>query len=157
EYRAPPGLENRSRLPSQRKNGAFRAAACRRSHMSPRTTRGTVVLIVILILLGAGTFYVARGPLAPVAARAVEPRGELSEAERWVIGLFERVSPSVVQIVARAAANPFEEDEGGQGGQSGQGRAASGTGFVWDAAGHVVTNDHVVQGAAGTVSIRLAS
>jgi 2-alkenal reductase len=36
------------------------------------------------------------------------------------------------------------------------GAAQSGTGFIWDAAGHVVTNDHVVEGA-GSLAVRLAS
>ena len=34
--------------------------------------------------------------------------------------------------------------------------AGTGSGFVWDAAGHVVTNNHVVDGASA-VNIRLAS
>src|SRR5437588_696094 len=52
--------------------------------------------------------------------------------------VFERVSPSVVQVVGRAPeASPME----------GEGVAAqTGTGFVWDPAGHIVTNNHVVQG-----------
>ncbi|MGQ0686066.1 S1C family serine protease [Bradyrhizobium sp.] len=82
--------------------------------------------------------------------RAVEQRGPLSEAERANIEMFERVSPSVVQVAAQSAANPLSEETEGGGG------AASGTGFVWDDAGHVVTNNHVVQNAR-EVAIRLAS
>jgi 2-alkenal reductase len=82
--------------------------------------------------------------------RAVERRGPLSEAERANIEMFERVSPSVVQVAAQSAANPLSEETEDGGG------AASGTGFVWDDAGHVVTNNHVVQNAR-EVAIRLAS
>jgi S1-C subfamily serine protease len=62
-------------------------------------------------------------------ARAVEQRGPLSDAERANIEIFEKVSPSVVQVVAaQSTANPLsEETEGG---------VASGTGFVWDNSGH---------------------
>jgi 2-alkenal reductase len=35
-------------------------------------------------------------------------------------------------------------------------RLQAGTGFVWDSAGHVVTNDHVVQGT-GPIAVRLAT
>jgi len=38
----------------------------------------------------------------PRLPRAVEPRGSLSDLERSTIELFERVSPSVVQVVAHA-------------------------------------------------------
>ena len=38
----------------------------------------------------------------------------------------------------------------------GGGPSSSGTGFIWDHQGHVVTNDHVVQGAK-TVALRFAS
>ena len=82
------------------------------------------------------------------AARAVEQRGPLSDAERANVEIFERVSPSVVQVAAQSAASPLsEETEGG---------AAAGTGFVWDDVGHVVTNNHVVQ-SASQVAVRLAS
>ena len=79
--------------------------------------------------------------------RTVAPRGDLSELERASIELFERVSPSVVQVVGRAgtiAPSP------------GEGEGQSGTGFVWDAAGHIVTNDHVVEGA-GALAVRFES
>jgi S1-C subfamily serine protease len=55
-----------------------------------------------------------------------------------------------VQVVGRAAGGGdfTAPDEGGAG--------QSGTGFIWDGAGHIVTNDHVVRGA-GEVGVRFAS
>jgi hypothetical protein len=101
--------------------------------------RCRVAAVAILIaLFGARSWPVQLLPAA-AAPRVVEPRGGLSEAERATIAMFEAIAPSVVQVVVRSASiNPFAEEEG---------RVSSGTGFIWDEAGHVVTNDHVVQSA----------
>jgi S1-C subfamily serine protease len=111
----------------------------------------TVIAAVLVALTLSNMRY---SPWTNTSARAVDQRGPLSDAERANIELFERVSPSVVQVAVRsAAANPLEEDEEGGGGGAG---AASGTGFIWDDAGHVVTNNHVVQNGS-EVSVRFAS
>jgi S1-C subfamily serine protease len=72
-----------------------------------------------------------------VALAPAEPREELREHERETIDLFRRNSPSVVHItsaarVRRAFRNPVDLPVG------------TGTGFVWDDRGHIVTNFHVV-------------
>ena len=106
---------------------------------------------IAAVLLALTLSNIRYSPWTNTVARSVDQRGPLSEAERANIELFERVSPSVVQVAARsAAANPLDEDEGGGAG------AASGTGFVWDNDGHVVTNNHVVQNGS-EVAIRFAS
>jgi len=74
---------------------------------------------------------------ATSAPRAVAPRGDLTEAERATIAVFERASPSVVQISGLAKAEEVPA--------AGEEEVQSGSGFVWDAAGNIVTNDHVVQ------------
>ena len=113
--------------------------------------------------------------------RAVTARGDLSAAEKTTVDLFARASPSVVHVFAQAAARgralmepeddlgqgygqgygePGEGPAGGQGQRQGGSGSQTGTGFVWDAAGHVVTNNHVVEGATkggGTISVRLSS
>lgn len=68
-------------------------------------------------------------------------RGELSDIEQHTTELFRNASPSVVHITTlNVAADPFQlrvlEVPRG-----------TGSGFVWDAQGHLVTNLHVVQGA----------
>ncbi|MFG5121333.1 S1C family serine protease [Methylorubrum sp. POS3] len=104
--------------------------------------------------------------------RAVTARGDLSAAERTTVDLFARASPSVVHVFAQAAArgqalmdpdDEFgqfgQEEDGGRQQQGGSG-TQTGTGFVWDAAGHVVTNNHVVEAATkggGSISARLSS
>jgi len=63
----------------------------------------------------------------------------LSQIEETMIGVYERVSPSVVSISVEGTAtslNGFEEEFG-----------SSGSGFVIDQQGHIVTNFHVVDGA----------
>src|ERR1700732_2227914 len=108
--------------------------------MSQRITN--LLIIALLIILGV---YVAQPQIdrwlySASTPRTVAPRGNLSDLERSTIELFQRVSPSVVQVVGRAAGGESSPMEG-------EGVAAqTGTGFVWDPAGHIVTNNHVVQG-----------
>ena len=74
--------------------------------------------------------------------RTVTPRGELASDETARVELFEKVSPSVVYVRMKSA--------GGQptnGGRSSEQELGSGTGFVWDEDGHIVTNLHVVRDA----------
>lgn len=82
-------------------------------------------------------------------ARAVIARGDLAADEQSTIELFERSRDSVVFISTRQQVrdvwtrNVFSVPRG------------SGSGFIWDDAGHVVTNYHVIQGASGA-TVRLA-
>src|SRR3954447_13894640 len=59
-----------------------------------------------------------------------------------VADLAKKVSPSVVEIVSTSAGNqnPFGQSQGGS--------SSEGTGWVYDSAGHIVTNEHVVDGAS---------
>jgi len=115
-----------------------------------RTVRLVALALLIILLVVAGRPYVERLMFAATTPRQVSARGELSEAERATIDLFRRTSPSVVQVVSRANAGDMREL------QSGSRAAQSGTGFVWDGAGHIVTNNHVVEGA-GSVGVRFGS
>ena len=107
-------------------------------------------IIAVLALLAASVAqpYVTRLLLTDTAPRAVAARGDLSDAEQSITALFERVSPSVVQVVGRqGGGNVFNEEGAG---------VQSGTGFVWDRAGNIVTNNHVVNGTTDVV-VRLAT
>ncbi|MEN9367821.1 MAG: hypothetical protein RL489_2179 [Pseudomonadota bacterium] len=76
---------------------------------------------------------------AQAAPRAVAPRGALLSEEQAVVSLFEQSSPSVAYITTETVQRGvFGGAEVSQG---------AGSGFVWDASGHVVTNFHVVKGA----------
>jgi S1-C subfamily serine protease len=79
---------------------------------------------------------------APASPRAAAPAPSLDEDERENIRLFETAAPSVAFITTRVVEmdfwtrNVFEVPKG------------TGSGFLWDDRGHVVTNFHVVQDAA---------
>jgi len=93
---------------------------------------------------------ISYAPWAAPSARAIEQRGPLSDGEKATIDIFDRVSPSVVQVAVRSSTTPLmgEESQGGGG--------ASGTGFVWDREGHLVTNNHVVANGS-EIAVRFAS
>jgi S1-C subfamily serine protease len=80
---------------------------------------------------------------ADAQPRAVAPRGPLGADEQANVDLFRRVSPSVVHITTLEtqrdmfSMNVMQVPRG------------TGTGFVWDAQGHIVTNFHVIQGGSG--------
>ncbi len=61
--------------------------------------------------------------------------------------IYQNVNPSVVTITvsSRVANSGFSRQGNGQGAVV---PTAEGSGFVWDTAGHIVTNNHVVDGAA---------
>jgi S1-C subfamily serine protease len=64
---------------------------------------------------------------------------ELDARDQAIINLYERVSPSVVHIVTRTQTRDFFYGIISQEG--------TGSGFVYDTAGHIVTNYHVVENA----------
>lgn len=78
---------------------------------------------------------------ADAAPRPVAPRGSLAADELTNIAVFKAASPSVVNITAIG----FERELFSANVQ--QVPRGTGTGFVWDERGHVVTNFHVIQEA----------
>jgi 2-alkenal reductase len=84
----------------------------------------------------------------PVMPRTVAPRPPLNGAESNVVSLFENAAPSVAYIfIEKQAMTGFFMVGTAKG---------AGSGFVWDTAGHVVTNFHVVEGAT-KVQVQLDS
>src|SRR3954452_9605669 len=78
---------------------------------------------------------------AATEPRTVTPRGSLAEYEQTTIELFKAASPSVVHVFAAAPQRGIFQLE------PAEGAVQSGSGIVWDAAGDVVTNYHVIRGA----------
>jgi len=75
------------------------------------------------------------------APRAVTARGELSGDEKSTIALFRQASPAVVNITAIGVQRDFFTLNLYQIPQG------TGSGFVWDSHGNVITNFHVIQNA----------
>ncbi len=83
----------------------------------------------------------ATHPGPEIRPRPVAPAAELGADEKSTIGVFERSARSVVYITntsIRSDPWSFNEFEVPQG---------SGSGFIWNKEGHIVTNFHVVYGA----------
>ncbi len=105
---------------------------------------GAALVLVLLGRLDAAQWLHTLGGKSsgpPAEPRPVVARGDLSQEEKATIELFERASPAVVYITTvTQRAGLFDVMEVPQG---------TGSGFLWDAEGHVVTNYHVIQGATG--------
>ena len=115
----------------------------------PPRRRGARGLLLLLVLVAAavgvavgrqvftGGGIVTRPDAEP---RTVAARGDLAEDEKSTIELFRKSSPSVVHVTNIALQQDFFFNV--QKIQQG-----TGTGFVWDDQGNIVTNFHVVANA----------
>ena len=116
--------------------------------MSRSAASRLVVLAGVALLLAlAGMWALPRfgeyRAAATAQPRPIAPRGTLFPSEQATIELFEKTRVSVVHITTQARVvdvwtrNMFNIPRG------------TGSGFAWDDRGHIVTNNHVVEGASG--------
>ena len=102
------------------------------------------VALALLGILVAKQSWVGGASLNDPRAtpRAVSPRGEFSPDEKSTIALFRQASPAVVNITAIGVQqdlftlNLYQIPQG------------TGSGFVWDTNGNIITNFHVIQNAS---------
>lgn len=90
--------------------------------------------------------WVVLGFAAPALAQAPSAAKTANQFDSMVDALIKKVSPSVVQILVTAYA-PIEDSGRGNAGAVIGRQRASGSGFVIDAEGYIITNAHVVNGA----------
>jgi S1-C subfamily serine protease len=115
----------------------------------PRLLAATAAGLVLMVAWHA----IPLAQIALMASRAeprtVTPRGDLAADEQATIALFEGARDSVVFIATvQRVVDPWTRN-------ALQVPRGTGSGFLWDRLGHVVTNHHVVAGATGA-TVRLA-
>ena len=111
------------------------------------------ILLYILIGLIALLFLLPRFEALWISMhaepRAVTARGALSETEKMNIEIFRQASPAVVYITTLTdTLNLWTRDIT-------RIPRGTGSGFIWDKHGHIITNYHVLQGAS-EIRIRLS-
>ena len=126
--------------------------------------------LIVLAAFAAGRYlFPAASPAAnegftqvvsnnPVANRAADPTTvapaavdyAYTDTEELTIRLFEEASPAVCFITTKAVRRSFWS--------SAEVESGSGSGFLWDREGHVITNFHVINGAnTSSIAVTLSN
>jgi serine protease Do len=96
---------------------------------------------------------------APAAVQAPAVTGDVATLQSALEAVYQKVNPSVVsiEVVEQTAAAPSNGRRTPQNPFGGNATPAMalGSGFVWDKLGHIVTNNHVVDGAS-TITVTFA-
>ncbi len=128
---------------------------------SRRTLRNAALIALLTLTLVLGAFY---GPLlwqqTPVSAGPVRqdvPAVPTADAtllanQTALANLFEAIAPSVVSIEVAGPVTAidipgFPQDQLPEGDEDGLLPQGQGSGWIYDDQGHIVTNNHVVEGA----------
>ena len=107
-----------------------------------RLTWLLLTLVTVVFVWPTVRVWLGIGMAASGTPRAITPRGDLAAFEQSTVELFRTVSPSVVYLTTRSrVASPFSR-------RAIEVDAGSGSGFMWDEFGHIVTNFHVLQEAS---------
>ncbi|MCS7467597.1 trypsin-like peptidase domain-containing protein [Stieleria sp. ICT_E10.1] len=107
-----------------------------------RLTWLLLTLVTVVFVWPTVRVWLGIGMAASGIPRVITPRGDLAAFEQSTVELFRTVSPSVVYLTTRSrVASPFSR-------RAIEVDAGSGSGFMWDEFGHIVTNFHVLQDAS---------
>jgi S1-C subfamily serine protease len=121
----------------QNHQGPEFAAGARRAN---RLAVLVAILAILAVLFSARSWFTGLVS-KPAVPRAITARGELADDEKSTIELFKTVSPSVVYITSMTIRQDFFSL------RALQIPRGTGSGFIWDEAGHIVTNYHVIADA----------
>ncbi len=112
-------------------------------HASPRSRFEYLWPAAAFLAIGIALGAFLQSPRQSEAiAQPIVVQGQLTDAELRVVRLFEEATPSVVfvateqDVVVRNVFGAFRDV-----------RSGTGSGFVWDKDGHIVTNFHVIRAA----------
>jgi S1-C subfamily serine protease len=89
--------------------------------------------------LDGTTQQALRGPMATMSLTEADAAPAFDNEEQQNIGVYKKALPSVVNITSTAVAYDFFYRPVPQQGQ--------GSGFILDTEGHILTNNHVIEGA----------
>jgi S1-C subfamily serine protease len=121
--------------------------------MNQRTTNNRIMTTTIIVLTGLGlwgTMPTGRAQRV-IPSPALQAPRRLDSDERSTVQLFRQAAPSVVNICTKTAVAQRSGEVALNMELIPEG---SGSGFVWDGQGHVVTNYHVVRdGDAAQVTL----
>jgi serine protease Do len=108
---------------------------------APGLSARLVVLVLLASVIATAAPLDAQTavPAAPTSTAPAPIPVELARFNQLLADLAERLKPALVHIRVRRANAPKDEDEGD--------RRSSGSGFIIDPGGTIVTNAHVVEGA----------
>ena len=101
-----------------------------------------VVAGVLLVWYRPWEGLLQTAPRIAAEPRTVAARGTLAEDEQNNIAVFKAASPATVHITTLETTRSLYSPD------VMQVPKGTGTGFIWDDRGHVVTNFHVIQGAS---------
>lgn len=113
----------------------------RRRPRSGFLTPFLLVAVIAMASLQVHAWWKNNGAAKEAAPRAVAPRGDLDDDEKETIKLFEDTSANVVYITT----SNLRRDTFGT--NIYKIPAGTGSGFIWDKDGHIVTNYHVIKDA----------
>ena len=136
------------RLPAVGAGGDGGEMSAARNSGRQRGAAGNWLLLALILALllwwfGPWESSPGRKSAAPAEPHAVVARGSLAEDEQNNIAVFRKASVSTVNITAlETARGNFSLD-------ATQVPKGTGSGFIWDERGHVVTNFHVIQDSSG--------
>ena len=108
------------------------------------------VLIAILLLLSKMLFLQSIPSVEAKTGNSLVQRHDLTTEEKGTISLFKHNNPAVVYIsTVKRVLNPYTRDIR-------EIPSGTGTGFIWDRNGHIITNYHVVKNNR-TARVRLTN